>query len=95
MIGKTDQSPANDFRLQRFIACLLLDPKNLEAYRLNPTGTMTAAGLSDWQQQLLTEGTFQQICDASYTGGPGPIQEPEPIDGGGGSGGSGGTGGGG
>ncbi len=35
MIGKTDESSDHDdFGFQRFIACLLLDPRNLEAYRI-------------------------------------------------------------
>lgn len=50
-------------RLAAFIAELAVSPRTLEAYRDDREATMTAAGLSVEEKEVLRSGNWQNICE--------------------------------
>ncbi len=77
-----DNATADDYRLERFVAVMALDFRRLQEYLKDPEKAMAAAGLNDWEQRLLREGTFQQVAKAFYKPGRAPAPNPQ-TDGGG------------
>ena len=53
---------STNHRLNQFIADLFLDQDKLKRYLNGPEEEMSAAALSDEEQQVLRKGDFQIIC---------------------------------
>ena len=76
----------DSYRLGRFVAGLACSTMELQDYLADPGPVMEDNGLTAREQELLTQGSFQDVLDYLWEVGPKPgtvVPPPDPPDGGG------------